>query len=749
MSWSASTSYATKALTVASNGVGTFNGTSGSTPFYPNSTETISYLDKEAGKVLLTEDYNYEDEDWYGNVTTKSGTRYFWGIIDPETGIIVRCYSSATSVDALSDTFGFTFYVMIPETIVSANVKGGRFEEASDSTDHVVFSYTFADASVCTIYLTDTNAYFGASVESEDGTAIEDINNIDTAETIYVYDSEDNLIVCFANNGSDKFVALDGYQGTYTNALGNVVADGHGGFVLGGTHVGTYTLAVDAEYTADAYIAEGEYAGYYEITLDKVNGTYTLNKPMVTVSYNVGEVTPIEGAPADVNVNKNFAYTLPVLTNENHVFRGWFADAECTEAIGETYAPSATGTIYAKWDVILTLTVVYGNGIDNAVLYYGAGDTTAPVAPAFTNGKLFDHWYTSDDEGVTETAVYTPGAITENTVIYCAWILPVETMGSYKGFEIWGSTSAYANKTLEISATGVVTGTQSGTITDYDAETGKFVLVSGSSKRNGHYDVATGTIAINYGTSTAGLGDDTYVYFKDATTVAIDKANSANWNNKYTRVATATVDSVDRVVFIYDGKVYGNVTVTALDGEDNAITDYASYATAASLTVANATDASVIANFKHDGADLVCLDGFEGTYVPSEGEATDVGTIVVDGVGTITAGENTYAYTVVNGSLVTVINNQTRVFFVLDGEYMFDQDGVQGEYDSVDGEDVYIFDGYGNWEALLAETSGTYVVNGATITLYETGAEEGVTYGLGEGALLGQTIFAGLTFTGT
>ena len=322
-------------------------------------------------------------------------------------------------------------------------------------------------------------------------------------------------------------------------------------------------------------------------------------------------------------------------------------------------------------------------------------------------------------------------------------------MGSYKGFEIWGSTSTSTGKTFEVSATGVATGSKSGTISEYDAETGKFVLVSGSSRYNGHYDVATGTIAINYGTSTAGLGNDTWVFVKDATTVAIDKANSANWNNKYTRVATITVDEVDRVIFIYDGKVYGNVTVTALDGEGNAIADYASYATAASLTVANATDASVIANFKHDGADLVGLDGFEGTYVPSEGEATDVGTIVVDGVGTITAGENNYAYTVVDGSLVTVINNQTRVFFVLDGEYVFDQDGVQGEYDSVDGGDIYTFDGYGNWTALMAETSGTYVVNGASITLYETGAEEGVTYGLGDGALLGKTIFAGLTFTGT
>ena len=123
-------------------------------------------------------------------------------------------------------------------------------------------------------------------------------------------------------------VALDAYYGTYTGAEGDIVLDGTGSFVWG-DKTGTYNY-VGTDYTFELFVvAEGANVEYYRMTA--TDYTYTVTKPMVTISFTV--VGP-EGATdtiAQIEVNAKIAATLPDGNgyNTDYVFNGYFTNSEC------------------------------------------------------------------------------------------------------------------------------------------------------------------------------------------------------------------------------------------------------------------------------------------------------------------------------------------------------------------------------------------------------------------------------------
>ncbi|MBR4420314.1 MAG: InlB B-repeat-containing protein, partial [Clostridia bacterium] len=455
---------------------------------------------------------------------------------------------------------------------------------------------------------------------------------VKNSKTLIVKDANGNIIVSVASAGSSfssnsTTVDLDAYFGTYTNGTETVVLDGSGSITYG-DKTGSYTKVEDKDYGFDVYLNNN--SEYYRLTLD--GNSFTIVKPMVTVSFDAGSYATVEA----VEVNMNVAFTLPVVSHNERVFRGWYEDAEYNTAAASKYVPTQNITLYAKWDEKLTLTIVYGNGLEDLVLYYGFGDVTVPVEPEYTNNQAFEGWYLDAEF----TVPYVAGAISENTVIYCKWQAPHYLYGSYVGGNVYGTTQngntisgSTSTTALVIDENGIITSgrKQGGLISECD-ENGIF-NVDGA---YGAADVENGIIMINFGTNST-YNADVMIYVKGATKAATGSSSASYWDAGKVKLMTFTLEGHALSVMhalVYNGRIYGNVTFTSSDS---------------SVTAANAYKApdiaiydchgQLIVKFVNDGTCLRPLDGFEGTYTTTEG------TIVVNGVKVINIGgvDGTYS----------------------------------------------------------------------------------------------------------
>lgn len=372
-------SYATSKFVIDADG----KGTSDSNPFRNG---------------FVVENYNVTT-GYLELVDASNSSSRYKGYLDPVTGIIITIYQ--TSKNNFNEVF---FYNPISdEELTRTNLLTSYWHEGQFRAIEYVHEETSYTA-----FVMNDQVYFGVSFEDAEGNAVAG-NECYTQAQLFVKDRNGELLAKFAM-GEAQLELMDGNEGTYVNGENTLVIDGVKTATLNGVS-GTYAAATEgSSYGFDVYVD----GSYYEVSLNKEEGTYTINKPMVTVTY---ETSGLAEVPA-VSTNKNIAITLPTPTNEENVFKGWFRDAECTEAVGETFTPTENVTLYALWKAKVTLTVVYGNGLEEVVLDYVAGETTAPEKPAYTNGQAFDGWYL-DAEFNTP---YTEGVIEEDTTIYCKWI---------------------------------------------------------------------------------------------------------------------------------------------------------------------------------------------------------------------------------------------------------------------------------------------------------------------------------------
>lgn len=428
-----------------------------------------------------------------GYLELVKGTDVYYGYIDAATGImILNDQPGKVAMDEI------IFMNPFETANKSASYSGSYWNSGKSRTIQYTYSGTTYSA-----FVYDNNVYFGVSFKDAKGNAVE-AKDCYKSKTLYVYASDGTtLIAKFAHDG-DTLQPMDGYEGTYTVSDDAVVIiDGVKTATIGGVE-GTYAKAEEgASYTHCAYVD----GCYYEITLDKVNYTAVVNKPMVTITFDADGKATV----APVTTNKNIQITLSTPENDEYIFRAWYLDADLTEVVDNDYIPTETLTLHAKWDVKVTLTVIYGNGLDNAVLNYGANDTVAPQEPAFTDGKVFDGWYLDE----TYATPYTVGVITENTVIYCKWKDAVDAYGEYKGFNLFGdsykSWTSY-NSNLQITADGAVTGTKSGKYTAYDPATGAAAKIGSN---YAYYNADLGIMATAFSSNSASLGTDMYILFKE------------------------------------------------------------------------------------------------------------------------------------------------------------------------------------------------------------------------------------------
>lgn len=412
------------------------------------------------------------------------------------------------------------------------------------------------------------------TAKDSDGNAITDTSKYATASNLIIARNSE-VIAQFGYDGT-TLVELDGYQGKYTAADGGEVElDGVKTIKFGG-NTGTYAKAADgAGYTFDVYMTEGENTVYYRVTVEKSTMAYTVVKPMVTITYNTNGVTPVETLVASESKNMNVPYALPVLTNADKVFRGWYVSTdESKTLVSENYVPTADVTLVAKWDDKVTLTIVYSE-TNEQTFAYGVGDTLNmnKYIPAYADGKAFDHWYTLDSEG--KQVVFNSNVINESIRVYAAYVEAVSPfVGTFKGIYLSVPASSndrkigvYANQEITVTAQGVVTGDIKGTIRNYDPATNTFEIVDASNSSRVYpctYDPSTGLFAVNdYNTTSSPRTIKVFVMNASSLKIETNYYGHANGLEMVAFSVKVTDASGSRKVniFLNNGKVYGNVTV--------------------------------------------------------------------------------------------------------------------------------------------------------------------------------------------
>lgn len=303
---------------------------------------------------------------------------------------------------------------------------------------------------------------------------------------------------------------------------------------------------------------------------------------MVTITYDTNGVTPVETLDARESKNMNVAYALPVLTNATMIFRGWYVLNDETKAIVPmNYVPTADVTLVAKWDEKVTLTIVYNNGLDNKTVVFGAGDALAMSSyePVFTDGKVFDHWYLSDDGGATETAVFNATTISADTTVYCAWKEAVKWYGDYIGGNVYGNTETdRGGYSAKIDATGKVTGSVSGTI-NADGT----AIVDGSSSR---FMASDGNVIVCPYDYKSEVSTDFYFFAKADKGTKIHQYKHLGAANQV--VVSYVKDGVTIYALVYGNEVFDNVSWTSSDGKTYAAKDlYNTKGTTLTFTNAN------------------------------------------------------------------------------------------------------------------------------------------------------------------
>ena len=410
--------YASTIWEVNPDGTGTSNQ---SNPF-GNGAVTISDYVKETGYLKIT------------------GVRNsYYGYVDPVTGIIITNYITNGGLKQVIMYTPFESGKDINSSVSSSYWQTGLYR---------AIEYTY-DGTVYRIFICGESVHFGVTFEDGDGNAVLGVDCYKSA-TLIVKDSNGDKIAKFGHDGT-VLQFMDGYEGSYTGENA-VTVDGVKVITIDGVE-GTYTLVEGEDYTADAYVD----GAYYEVTLNKDGYTAVVNKPMVTITYETAGLATVENSV----VNKNVAYDIPAPSCDTHVFRGWFFDAEFTNAVPADFIPTEDDTFYAQWAEKITLTVVYGNGLDTVVLDYAQGDTIAPVVPAQTNGLFFEGWYL-DSEFATP---FTATTISEATVIYCNWtdVAPftIEVYGRAMAYDETTGAWTNTNQGVSSSSSGMtITATQ-------------------------------------------------------------------------------------------------------------------------------------------------------------------------------------------------------------------------------------------------------------------------------------------------
>ncbi|MGN1066469.1 MAG: InlB B-repeat-containing protein, partial [Candidatus Fimimonas sp.] len=504
---------------------------------------------------------------------------------DAVTGIIAADYYGSNNI-------GHDYYIM-SKALTSSNYKvvanfGVNATQPGSSARNYYLQFVTLETvrATETLVLYNNHIYSNATIQSATGETLATPSDVANSKTVVVKDNG-TILAKVASVGSSltantTTVDLDEFFGTYTSeGKSDLSLDGAGSFVWG-AKVGTYTLVSNEENILfDIYVvANGENTEYYKLTI--IGNSYVEEKPMSYVTYQM--VAPQGATLPDsierVYVNTNIAISLPngADINTAFVFNGFFADAECTQAIDGEFTPTAANNvIYVKYSNPAILTKVFNDGTTaNEEIRYSVGDQVTIALPTWEKHALVG-WFLQDG---TETGEWGEQwidgtAITANTTVYAKWeAAPVfnQTYGTIwinKTTNGFGTNSSadkrgnpftfdpYGNYDLKGSFPLNNYATQ---LVEFDKVNGTIKVLSNVSNsnfyggRDAFIDVETGLIIVNYKVDNA---DWSSVFaFVPGGTSQLSSYSESYWNGGKSKAVSFSVGEVDYAILISGSQVY-------------------------------------------------------------------------------------------------------------------------------------------------------------------------------------------------
>ena len=360
---------------------------------------------------------------------------------------------------------------------------------------------------------------------------------------------------------------LGDYGTTYTNTQGKKV---------------TFTLPAAPTPTNEAYMFSGWSIGgdVYKQPGDKV--AFEANTTVTAIWQMKVKITVVDEknaanskyfyAGADENLLEVIAKnTTTVLDGEEFKYWTIEVDGEPTEVGPDWTVGEHALTVTAVWKVKYTLTIVYGNSLANATETYFEGYATNPEKPTFTNGQVFDGWFTDAEC----TVAYTPAALTGDLTIYAKWKVGLPMTGTSYGLKasfkdsnadklsgLYGDTRYY----LTIDGNGLITDSDSYSNKNkqftYDAATNA-VSFNGYS---GKYYPDFGVFVI-YKWSSSGTRSGVDFYFVDSTAVPLTSVSNNGYAYQHGKYAfimaqlTRNGETKPLTIFIDGDDFYFDVVV--------------------------------------------------------------------------------------------------------------------------------------------------------------------------------------------
>ena len=357
---------------------------------------------------------------------------------------------------------------------------------------------------------------------------------------VRVYNSDNDVVAYYevtADNTAYTYTA-EQPEATVTYDLGDYGTGSTDARVKGIT----YTLAAAPTPTSDAVIFKGWVVGDDEETVYAAGAKIVLtgnttvtavwaSKTKINIVNEKGENQTIYAGSEDILSEVLKAY---IPTADGEEFNYWAIGGAAID--NESIVGATELTVTAVWKKKYTLTIVYGNGLANATETYFENETPDPAKPGYTDGKVFDGWYTD----AAFTTAYVPEALSGDTLeitIYANWKVGLPMTGTSYGLKasfkstnedklssLYGDTRYY----LTIDGDGMITDA------DYYANKNKQFTYDAATNAvsfngyNGKYYPEFGAIVI-YKWSSSGTRSGVDFYFVDSTAVPLTSVS----NNGY------------------------------------------------------------------------------------------------------------------------------------------------------------------------------------------------------------------------
>ena len=268
------------------------------------------------------------------------------------------------------------------------------------------------------------------------------INNVTATTTTEVLPkipigaSVSGTATIYLADGNTRIAQLEMTEIGLHNNLVFKVPYNYSGTVNGVTFSGTYFSrdGIDlSSYTVNPVVGwtcletGSVHAGGY---ITGVRGDITLEPRFDTgTTYNVSYVTPVQSVPDGYgSYTPSTSLTLPVLSDPNLRFEGWFEDPSFGGSPVSAINIGTTGdkTYYAKWVADVTFVKNYSGGgtFRNDTVIYNSLVSSPDTSTMTRTDYNFVEWCTSPDGGTTlNTFDFTNTRITRHTTLYANWNL--------------------------------------------------------------------------------------------------------------------------------------------------------------------------------------------------------------------------------------------------------------------------------------------------------------------------------------